>query len=149
MRARVLPVVVVVAVALLGFAPAPLPRKQRQPVQDPTDVGGTWAFVLWEVGGERERQSEQTMLAEVTKERFRLVTKNGQGHEAFVMRLDATASPPAFTWAMGDRTWFVGSYRLRGDELTLIFGRGERVQDRPTDFAAAAAYRFVLRRLER
>ena len=35
-----------VSVALLGFAPAPSPRPHRQPRQDPTDVVGTWEFVL-------------------------------------------------------------------------------------------------------
>src|SRR4051812_47388419 len=98
MRPRLLPIAVSVALMAVGFAPAPFPKRERQR-QDPTDVCGTWEFVIWEHNGERERQFEQTILAEVTRERFALRTREGGWRESFVMRLDATASPPSFTWS--------------------------------------------------
>ena len=88
---RVLPLLAVLA---LAFAPAPLPKKDRQR-EDPTDVNGTWE----------------------------IITKGDHYREDYVMRLDPTVSPPAFTWSRGGRLTFVGSYRLKKDQLTVIFDR--------------------------
>ena len=147
MRARV--ILVVVAAAFLGFAPAPLPRNERHRV-DPTDVAGTWELELWENDGQRERHFEDTIHAQVTAKRFRLSTKvNNDRAEDFSMRLHPEASPPAFTWLRGGQVAFVGSYWLKKDRLTMIFARGDRLEGRPVDFAAKAPYRFVLRRVKR
>jgi uncharacterized protein (TIGR03067 family) len=146
-RGRIL--LILVTAALLGFAPAPLPRQDRHRI-DLTDVEGTWEFDLWENDGVREQQLEETLRAALTKKQFRLSSKaNGERAEDFVMRLHPEAAPPAFTWSMGGQVRFVGSYRLHKDRLTMIFGRGDRVEGRPVDFAGKVPYRFVLRRVKR
>jgi hypothetical protein len=43
---------------------------------------------------------------------------------------------------------FVGSYRLKGDEITMIFTSGNNLNHRPTDFAGKPSYRFVMRRVK-
>src|SRR5262249_4657146 len=68
---RVRLVLIVVSVALLGFAPAPLPRRDRHR-EDTTDVTGTWEFVLWENGGEREGHNEEAIQAKVTATHYHL-----------------------------------------------------------------------------
>ena len=85
----------------------------------------------------------------MTKEKFDLVGKNGGPEEDFEMRLDPQASPPAFTWSVGRRVTFVGSYRLRKDEMTMVLNRGDRAEQRPTDFASKSDFRFILRRIKR
>jgi uncharacterized protein (TIGR03067 family) len=145
MRSRIL--LLVVSVVVLGFAPAPLPRKERHR-QDLTDVDGTWQFVLWEFEGLRLEDCERTVRVEATKERFTLARQR-EAHTHFQMRLDPLTSPPSFTLSLEGEVWCVGSYRLRKDELTMIFQEGKRPQERPTDFAGKARYRFVLRRVSR
>jgi hypothetical protein len=65
------------------------------------------------------------------------------------MRLEPTAAPPAFTLGKGPAPTFVGSYRLQGGQLTMIFNRGEFLERRPTDFEGKSEFRFVLRRVGR
>jgi hypothetical protein len=68
------------------------------------------------------------------------------------MRLEPTASPPAFVWhSGGDVVNFVGSYRLRGDQMTFLLQHGNRKDARLTDFdsAPATGYRFIMRRIKR
>lgn len=146
MRARVL---LLLLCFVLGFAPAPLPKRERQR-EDPTDVDGTWEFVLWEVTGSRSQVSEQTYLIEMSKEKYDFVPKNGGGRSAYKMRLDPTASPPAFTWEMHGSVMYVGSYRLQKDLMTMIFASGNNLAQRPTDFGAAQVqYRFIMKRIKR
>ena len=135
----------------LAFAPAPLPRRERQSRQDPTDVAGTWEFVRWEVDGSRSARAERKWRAELTREKFTLIDKDSAGREEHPMRLDPGASPPAFVWHDNGVVDFVGSYRLRGDDLTILLRHGGRTEDRPTDVdsAPAAGHRFVLRRIRR
>lgn len=135
--------------AAVGFAPAPLPKRERLR-QDLTDVHGTWELTLWEYNGVRSPASEQMYLIEMTKEKYDFVPKNGGGRSTWTMRLDPRASPPAFTWSMGGHTSFVGSYLLHRDQMTMIFSSGRELAQRPTDFGAKQAqYRFVMRRLRR
>src|SRR5262245_13619479 len=95
--------------AALGFAPAPFPKAQRQR-EDPTDVNGTWEFVLWETNGSRSQGSETQYLIEMTKDKYVFVGKNGGGRTDYQMRLDPGASPRSFTWSMNNNVMFVGSY---------------------------------------
>jgi len=149
MRASVL--LAVLSAALLGFAPAPFPKSERRRSEDPTDVAGTWAFVLWERRGEREEVSENRFLARITRERFDLINKDGdEPEESFVMQLEPACSPVAFKWTRKDgRISFVGSCRLHKDEMKMVFIRGDRLADRPTDFLGDVEFRFVLRRVGR
>jgi uncharacterized protein (TIGR03067 family) len=137
-----------VSVALMGFAPAPLPRQQRQRA-DPTDLSGTWEFVLWEDSGRRSRRNEEQIQARMTRDSFTLVLKRRGEGETYTMRLEPSASPPAFTWEMNGETVFVGSYRFERGQMTMILNEGDRLADRPIDFAGKARHRFVLRRISR
>jgi uncharacterized protein (TIGR03067 family) len=150
MRVRIL--LLLTCFALAGFAPAPLPRPQRHPREDLTDVVGTWEFVRWDMNGMRMEQMEQTWRADVTKEQFTLVGKvRVADRQEYPMRLEPTASPPAFVWHTKGVVNFVGSYRLRGDHMTFLLQHGDRKEARPTDFDSppATGYRFVMRRIKR
>src|SRR5262245_26909321 len=125
---------IVVSFGLLGFAPAPFPRPDRQR-DDPTDVRGLWEFVECESSGTHSPNTITSYNAEVTKERFAFVGKNGgRNGSVYVVRLDPAASPPSFTWSQNNQTSWVGSYLLEKDRLTLIFNSGNSVAQRPTDF---------------
>jgi uncharacterized protein (TIGR03067 family) len=138
--------VIVASVVLMGFAPAPLPR-QRQREAEP-DVTGTWQIVLWEEDGERIRNFEERLQVEMKKGSFVLVWKAYRREmDGFTMRLEPRRSPPAFTWSVGNRTLFVGSYRLYKDELTMILTSDDRLEARPTDFEGKPEIRLVLRRV--
>jgi uncharacterized protein (TIGR03067 family) len=135
--------------AAVGFAPAPLPRQQRQR-EDPTDVNGTWEFVLWESGGARSQGSEMMYNIEMTKEKYDFVGKNGGGISHYEMRLEPSWSPMAFSWSMNGRVMYVGSYRLKKGEMTMVFTYGNNLSQRPTDFdSRSVQFRFIMRRIKR
>jgi uncharacterized protein (TIGR03067 family) len=146
-------VLIFVGAALLGFAPAPFPRAERRQAGDLTDVAGTWAVTLWEHRGRRGRRTEELVHVRLTKERFDFIDKrSGNESEGYVIRLDVAAHPPAFTLRLGERAErveMVGSYRLKKDELIMIFTESERVEERPTDFSGTSEYRVELRRIRR
>ena len=142
-------VALLIVFAGVGFAPAPLPKKERLR-EDPTDVFGTWEFVLWESGGVRSQGSEGMYLIEMTREKYDFVGKNGGGLSSYQMRLDPGTSPKSFTWSMNGRVMFVGSYRLQKDLMTMIFASGNDLARRPTDFEAKqVSYRFIMKRIKR
>jgi uncharacterized protein (TIGR03067 family) len=144
MRFRV--VLAVVSVALLGFAPAPFPKAERSRGDDRTDVGGTWEFVSAQSNGS---EYQVNYVSEMKREQFAFVWKDQPSRTVYVMRLDPNASPPSFTWSQNNQVMYVGSYRLRKDEMTMIFTGGNSVAARPTDFEGKAAFRYVLRRVKR
>jgi uncharacterized protein (TIGR03067 family) len=129
----------------LAFAPAPFPRRDRQR-DDPRAINGTWEFVLWEQNGSNTKAA---YTIEMTRDKFDFVAQQGGARTSYEMRLDPTQSPWAFEWRMGGQVRFVGSYRLRGDEMTMIFTSGNRLDARPTDFNGRHPFRFVLRRVKR
>jgi len=118
----------VIASSSLAFAPAPFPRPDRQR-EDPTDVNGTWEFVLWETSGTRSQGSETMYLIEMKRDKYVFLVKNGgAGRTDYQMTLDPGASPRAFTWSMGNQVMYVGSYRLQKDEMTMIFAIGNNLR---------------------
>jgi uncharacterized protein (TIGR03067 family) len=137
----------VLSLSLLGFAPAPFPKAERAR-QDSLDVNGTWEFVHCETSGRVDPFGPLEYLLEMTRDCCVFAVKGG-GRDRYEMRLDPTATPPSFTWGQNGGGAYVGSYRLHKDEMTMIFNVGSRVQDRPTDFAGVAAYKYVLRRIRR
>jgi uncharacterized protein (TIGR03067 family) len=137
----------VLAVSVLGFAPAPFPRAERAR-QDSQDVTGTWEFVRSESRGQVDPPSSVEYLLEMTKDRCVFAIKGGT-RTPYEMRLNSTVSPPSFTWGQNGGVGYVGSYRLQKDELVMIFTIGGQLADRPTDFAGVAPYKYVLRRIRR
>jgi uncharacterized protein (TIGR03067 family) len=146
MRKRVL--LIVVSCALLGFAPAPFPKPERQR-QEPDDVSGLWHYVRSETNGRHDEQDVVNYRMEITRESFVFVQNKTNVRTAYVMRLDPAASPPSFTWSRSNQVMYVGSYRLQKDQLTMIFINGNNVEQRPTDFGSAPMWRYVLRRVGR
>jgi uncharacterized protein (TIGR03067 family) len=135
----------ILSAALVGFAPAPFPKAERRRA-DPADVAGVWVFVRSESNG-RLDPPDSSYTLEMTRERCVFV-HDRTGPNPFQMRLDPTAVPPSFTWGTNGNVGYVGSYRLQGDELTMIFTIGGQLQQRPTDFTAPP-YKYVLRRVRR
>ena len=146
MRIRAL--IVLASVALLGFAPAPFPKTERQH-QEPDDVAGTWQYVRSETNGRHDEQDVVNYRMEITRESFVFVQIKTNVRTSYAMRLDPSASPPSFTWSHGNQVMYVGSYRLQKDQLTMIFKGGNNVAQRPTDFGGTPSWRYVLRRVRR
>lgn len=140
---------IVASVFVAGFAPAPFPRPERQRPQDATDVAGTWEFVECQSNGTPYERTRTDFKSEITKDRFVFVKKDGKVRTPYEMRLDATASPPSFTWGSGNSVSYVGSYRLEKDRLTMAFNSGSDLAQRPTDPDGKAEWRYVLRRIGR
>ena len=138
----------VLTVVLVGFAPAPFPKADRRNANDPTDVGGLWAFERYDMNGQPYDQGKNDYTIEMGRDKFTFVPRTG-GSTTYVMRLDPAASPPAFTWSMQNNVMFVGSYRLQRDQITMIFKYGNNVAQRPTDFAGRPEYHYVMRRIRR
>ena len=132
--------------AAVNFTPAPFPKAERKRAGQP-DVEGQWKFLVWEEDGQRQQHLEATYGARLTRESF-VTLPWGAIHE---MKFDATASPPAFTWSTRESLTHVGSYRLEGDRLQMVFVSGQDVRTRPTDVTTPPpnGVRYVMQRESR
>lgn len=137
----------VVSVALFGFAPAPFPRKGRP--GGPAAVNGTWEVVACEHRGAANESIRANYVIEMTRGEAVFVEMNKKQRTVYPMKLDAKASPPSFAWMTGNRVGYVGSYRLEKDRMTLIFAPGSQVTDRPVDFTGTPTWKYRLRRVKR
>ena len=132
----------ILAVTLVvGFAPAPLPKQQRFR-EDPRMLFGKWDFELWEMHGQKSSFSQ---YLEFTETEVHFVSIQGGGKVTYQLVLKPELSPKGFQWIPGGGGW-IGSYRIEGDRLTMIFKSGSSWSDRPTDFNATHEYRFILRK---
>jgi uncharacterized protein (TIGR03067 family) len=111
-------------------------------------VNGTWEIELWENRGSASDSGKQYTI-EMTREKYDFVTVGGGGRTHYEMRLDPTQRPWAFEWRMGGQVRYVGSYRLEGERMTMIFVSGNNLAQRPTDFAGKPEFRFIMRRIKR
>jgi uncharacterized protein (TIGR03067 family) len=139
----------VLAAAVVGFAPAPFPKTERQCVENQSDLGGTWRIVLWEMNGTRESEIAKESQVEVARGQFALVGLNSTHREEYDLQIDPTSSPPFFTFSRHGTILNVGSYRLQKDRLRMILNRGDQKEKRPTDFAGPCYLRFEMRRIRR
>jgi uncharacterized protein (TIGR03067 family) len=142
----------ILGVALLGFAPAPFQKPDRRRA-DPNDLTGVWELTVSEVRGVPEAD-QNNYLCEITRDQLAFVNKTTRRRTAvYSLRLFPDLAPAAFTWmtnnARNNAIVFVGSYRLRGNELTLVFSSSSRLEMRPTDFEGKPEYRYRFRRLHR
>src|SRR4051812_14566401 len=92
----------VVSCVLLGFAPAPFPKAERRRA-DPLDVSGTWLYVRSETHGQLQESDVVNYRMEITRESFVFVQTKTNVRTPYVMRIDAGASPPSFTWSQNNR----------------------------------------------
>jgi uncharacterized protein (TIGR03067 family) len=102
---------------------------------------------LWEHRGSKSNSGNQYTI-EMTKDKYDFVGKTG-GRTHYQMRLDPTRTPHYFEWKSGNQVMYVGSYRLEGDRMTMIFISGNHPDRRPTDFNGQNEFRFIMRRIKR
>jgi uncharacterized protein (TIGR03067 family) len=132
--------------AVLGFAPAPFPRREKKR-DDLQAIQGTWKVVIYEMSG--RSLGNHNLYVQVKQKSWRFYRMNN-GRESpsstYDLRLIPTARPAAFDWSNpgAARPAYIGSYRLDGKRLTVILGSAAR--PRPTVFTATAEYRKVMER---
>jgi uncharacterized protein (TIGR03067 family) len=141
-----------VVVAVLGFAPAPFPRKERAQRDDMAAMTGTWELTVWESNGNNDVASTQRYVIEISDNKYIFVTTPvtaGSSRTNYELILHRNLVPRGFEWKMGGRTSYIGSYKLEGELLTMIFKSGANIGDRPIDFGGRHEFRFVHRRTKR
>ncbi len=146
MRTRRL-LLVLAALSLAGFAPAPFPKPGKK--DDLKSLQGLWKVTVYEMGG-RPVGTPGDLTVKVDRKRWDFVRQNGAGKttvSTWELRLDPKARPRGFEWKgiKGSGMSWVGSYRLDGTRLTLVF-RHSGGGPRPTDFTSRIDYRMVLER---
>jgi len=139
----------VTAVAVLGFAPAPLPRKERTGKRDDMEVlQGVWRMTYQESGGS---PSGHDFKARIRGDRWTFI-HIAQGNESesigYHLTLDQTVSPRAMEWAYDkNRTsGWVASYRIEGKKLTVVYTSGTLKNDRdrrPTSFTGQVPHKMI------
>lgn len=145
MKRRLLCVVTVLAV--VGFAPAPLPRKDRAGERASLEsLQGTWRMTLNEGNGQPISHS---FVAQVKGEQWTFVGTGDQmgSNYPYYLTLNRSVSPRALEWAYDkDRqAGFVGSYRVQGKTLTVVYTPGtlKDLDKRPTNFDGPVPFRMV------
>jgi uncharacterized protein (TIGR03067 family) len=133
---------VVAAASVVAFAPAPLPSRDRLK-EDPNALYGDWEFELWEWNGQKHAASQYLQL---TQEKVHFITIQGGGKVTYDFIVRRELSPRGFQWVPTGGGGWIGSYRIQGDRLTLIFKSGNSWSDRPIDFDGRHEYRFILRK---
>jgi hypothetical protein len=83
----------------------------------------------------------------MTQNKVDFVSLQGPGKVSYEMILKPELSPRGFQWKSSPTHGWLGSYRIEGDKLTLIFQTNATWTNRPTDFTGKPEYRFVLRRM--
>jgi len=144
MRAYVV-LALLAVVSAVGFAPAPLPRRERFR-EDPRAIFGKWEFEAWEMRGQKSGFSQ---YLEFTESETHFISLQGGGKVTYQLVIKPELSPKGFQWIIGGGGGgggWIGSYRVEGDRLTLIFHSGSSWKDRPVDFNATHEYRFILRK---
>lgn len=137
---------VVTLAAVPGFAPAPFPRpERRRDAQE--DLSGKWKFVVWKNSG-RESSINQKLDVRPGAAEFILLDDSARVTYEFI--LHSHLSPRGFEWKQKERgEHYVGSYRLQGDRLILVFKNSKTFAERATDFSGNADYHFELQRQSR
>jgi uncharacterized protein (TIGR03067 family) len=156
-RPYVLPAVAA-ALLMLGFAPAPLPKKPRTPPRDDLEMmQGVWRMTSYTMGGGR---MDTDFKVRIRGKRWTFVhSKEGMTETdstTWQLALNRDVQPRAFEWMLGEgktRSGWVGSYLLEdgGRKLTVVFASGtlDNVQTRPTDFRSTSGNRMTFERLGR
>jgi uncharacterized protein (TIGR03067 family) len=142
-------VVLLAVLTALGFAPAPFPRREtRQHRDDLEAMQGMWRMTRYDSSG---RPIGHNYKVRIKGNRWTFIhLANGKENEtaSYVYNLDYKVAPRAFEWKSTEKSTsgWVGSYRLEGRKLTIIFGSGtlSTVQTRPTDFNGTPTYRMEL-----
>jgi uncharacterized protein (TIGR03067 family) len=136
-------VLVLLASAATAFAPAPLPRPERRR-ETRLNLNGAWKFVVWKTNG-RENPISQKLDVRPGEAEFSTLDDSARATYEFIQR--PNLSPPGFEWRRKESNeHYVGSYRMQGDRLVLVFKSQVPFAQRPTDFSGKADYHFELQR---
>jgi uncharacterized protein (TIGR03067 family) len=121
------------AVLLVGFAPAPFPRTDSTKA-DLKKLQGEWVRVSHTIGGTPLSPAGATLVIAGD----RLEYGEHPGKEGWEVELNARTTPKRL-----DRTWrrsqllpsagWIGVYSLQGDTLTICSVRNADDEDRPKD----------------
>jgi len=142
-------VCVAVLLSVLGFAPAPLPRRERAANRDDLEtMQGLWKMTgQWSSGTPIPHDYE----VRVRGKRWTFINV-GQGRKSegsgYHLFLDQTASPRALMWSFDEAgtSGFIASYRLQGRTLTIVYTSGTLKNDlarRPTDFDGRSSQKMA------
>jgi uncharacterized protein (TIGR03067 family) len=140
---------VIAILAIVGFAPAPFPRKDRTTKKDDfATLQGMWRMTYQESGG---TPSQHNYKVRVKGNRWSFISLGDRGEESpaagYYLALDQNASPPAMEWGNDEKgtSGWIASYRLRGRELTVIYDSGtlkDRTR-RPTNFEGRVPHKMI------
>lgn len=147
MRVRIL--LVLALAAAVGFAPAPFPKKERRSSRDDLEaMQGLWRMTAYESGGSPVGHNYKVRIR---NNRWTFISLDGNQERetaSYIYTLEYRVSPRAFEWrsTRESNSGWVGSYRLDGRKLTIVFGTGtlKQVGTRPVDFNGKPSYRMVL-----
>lgn len=119
----------VVVSLMLAFAPAPLPRRERDGGDDLRKLQGDWERI--EHNGQREAHPTPVT---VRGDRMQYPSPD----DLWTVVLDQKARPKRIDFVKVNQTTnvFRGVYRLEGDTLTYSVRQNVSEQDRPLDFDA-------------
>jgi uncharacterized protein (TIGR03067 family) len=130
------------ALLLVGFAPAPFPKKERAQSRDDREaMQGMWKLTAKDLSG---KSTTATGKARVKGDNWTFINAGGSDGPSYTLTLNQTVSPRALEWKSGLSSW-VGSYRIQGRTLTIIYSSGsiKELHKRPTDFNSTTVNRFV------
>jgi uncharacterized protein (TIGR03067 family) len=133
---RVPTLLILPAVLLLGFAPAPFPRPHRE--ADLARLQGTWDRLSYRLAG-GDHTGTVPVHARIVNDRityFQKAVKNGE----CVFTLDATRRPKVFdSVGLQSKNHYKGIYQLEGDTLTICSVTSKVESERPTAFTGELA----------
>lgn len=141
---------VFVSLVLVGFAPAPLPRRERRDTDSRPDLQrlqGTWDVLERQRGG--VRQPPEKAEVRVTGTRWTFAYASGAG-STWEIHLDPTKTPRRITLALNHTHSLLGIYRLDGDTLIVCYCQPNDHTDRPRRFdEGGGCWLITLRRARR
>ena len=123
----------------LAFAPAPLPRREREKPQDDLAVmQGVWHRIT-----HNGRQSHGDVV-EIKGDVWRANVPD----DSWKMKLDQRARPRrvALHHVSEPTNFFIGIYKLEGDRFTYSIRQYAKEEERPLDFAAHQPWVSVFER---
>ena len=128
----------------VGFAPAPLPRPQRK-TNDLSSLQGRWRMTRQEVNGSPIPHDYEFVMKGSRWEYFRLGGDVKTPGPVYHIVLNRGVQPFLIEWKHNPQatTSWVGSYRVRGRTLEVLYTPGSDASRRPTDFEGRAPHRMV------
>jgi RNA polymerase sigma factor (sigma-70 family) len=141
-------VVASVVCARWALADRPAPAGKDEAPKDEDKIVGTWAFMSFEKGGQKEPEEDFKEAKLIFAADGKLTAKLPKGEKAGTYKLDPATKPKAITITTENGSTILGIYKLEKDTLTVCLG-DENDNDRPTEFASKEGTKVVLVVLKR